>query len=70
MEFFKANTNINFMGQRNLAIVFSLILFVASIVITAIKGINLGLDFTGGTQIELSYAKSINITKFLKKLMF
>ncbi|MBT4804344.1 MAG: protein translocase subunit SecF [Legionellales bacterium] len=61
MEFFKANTNINFMGQRNLAIVFSLILFVASIVITAIKGINLGLDFTGGTQIELSYAKSINI---------
>jgi len=41
MEFFKANTNINFMGQRNLAIVFSLILFVASIVITAIKGLQI-----------------------------
>ncbi|MBT4885276.1 MAG: protein translocase subunit SecF [Legionellales bacterium] len=61
MEFFKENTNINFMGQRNLAVVFSLVLFISSIIITAVKGINLGLDFTGGTQIELSYAKSINI---------
>ena len=61
MEFFKPDTRIDFMGQRNIALLFSLIVFIASIAITAIKGINMGLDFTGGTQVELSHATSINI---------
>ena len=61
MEFFKANTNIDFMGQRKYALIFSLLLFTASIAVTMTKGINLGLDFTGGTQIEMSHNDSINI---------
>ena len=61
MEFFKAKSDINFMGQRKLAMAFSILLFIASIVVTAIYGINLGLDFTGGTQIEMSKDSSINI---------
>jgi len=61
MEFFKADTHIDFMGQRNLALLFSLIVFIASIAITATKGINMGLDFTGGTQVELSQPSSIDI---------
>lgn len=61
MEFFKTNTNIDFMGQRKYALIFSLLLFVASVAVTAVKGINLGLDFTGGTQIEMSHNDSINI---------
>lgn len=55
MEFFKPNTTINFMGQRKWAAVFSILLFVASIVSLVIHGLNFGLDFTGGTQITLSY---------------
>lgn len=55
MEFFKTNTNINFMGQRFLATIVSAILCLASIVSLAIHGLNFGLDFTGGTQIELTY---------------
>ena len=42
------------MGQRKLAMAFSILLFIASIIVTAVYGINLGLDFTGGTQVELS----------------
>jgi preprotein translocase subunit SecF len=63
MEFFKEKSNINFMGQKNLAIIFSIFLFVASIAVTAIYGINLGLDFTGGTQLEMSKDTTINIPK-------
>lgn len=68
MEFFKANTNIDFMGQRKYALIFSLLLFVASIAATMTKGINLGLDFTGGTQIEMSHKDSINIPDIRDKI--
>ena len=61
MEFFKEKSNINFMGQRKLAMAFSIFLFIASVVITCVNGINLGLDFTGGTQIEMSKSSTINI---------
>lgn len=61
MEFFKPDTRIDFMGQRNLALLFSLVVFVASVAITATKGINMGLDFTGGTQVELSQSSRIDI---------
>lgn len=61
MEFFKTNTKIDFMGQRKKAAVFSIVICVVSLTILAIKGLNLGLDFTGGTQIEVSYPKAPDI---------
>lgn len=63
MEFFKPNTNINFMGQRKLAAVFSTVLMVLSVISLFVHGLNLGLDFTGGTQIELRYAQSADFEK-------
>lgn len=61
MEFFKSDTKIDFMGRKNYAFAFSIILFIVSIVFTVKNGINLGLDFTGGTQLELKYGSSIDI---------
>lgn len=61
MEFFKSNTTINFMGQRFYAAIFSFILCAFSIVTLTINGLNLGLDFTGGTQIEVSYGKPVDL---------
>lgn len=58
MDIVKSNTNINFMGQRKVALIFSAILIVASIGSLATKGLNFGLDFTGGTLIELSYQQA------------
>ena len=55
MEFFRQLTQIDFMGQRNLAICFSAILFLGSAIAIAINGLHLGLDFTGGTQVTVNF---------------
>lgn len=51
---------INFMGQRKLAALLSLILLIGSCYSLATKALVLGLDFTGGTQIELGYDQPTN----------
>ena len=50
---------INFMRLRTLATVFSVILMLGSVAALAVKGINWGLDFTGGTLIELVYDQPV-----------
>src|ERR1700733_8635520 len=61
MEFFKHNTNIDFMAQRKWAAALSITLFVLSMLSLAVYGLNWGLDFTGGTQIHLSYPKEADL---------
>ena len=63
MEFFKHNTQINFMAQRKWAAVASTILFLLSITSLIINGLNWGLDFTGGTQIQLHFPQSVDVGK-------
>lgn len=62
MEFFKQGTKIDFMKQRKIAYVFSLIVFIASIISLCINHLNLGLDFTGGVQVELHYPNTVNLS--------
>jgi preprotein translocase subunit SecF len=61
MELFKRQTTIDFMGYRKLALVFSLLLIAASLGSLAVKGLNFGIDFTGGTVIEVGYEKSVDL---------
>src|SRR3989338_6029589 len=68
MEFFKHNTNIDFMAQRKWAAIFSSILFVLSLASLAIHGLSWGLDFTGGTQIQLSFPEEANLTQIRSNL--
>ncbi len=68
MEFFKTNTKIDFMGQRRLAGLFSIFICTASIIILIVNGLNLGLDFTGGTQIELTYAQEADFKDIREKV--
>jgi len=63
MEFFKPNTKIDFMAQRKGAAVLSIILFALSLISLAINGLNWGLDFTGGTQIQLSFPEEADLNK-------
>lgn len=68
MEFFRTNTHIDFMGQRKWAALFSIILFIASIISLAVNGLNLGLDFTGGTQIEVTYQQPADLNEIRHRL--
>lgn len=52
---------INFMGQRKLAMAFSLLLLLASIGSLVTKQLNWGLDFTGGTLVEVHYSQSADM---------
>lgn len=49
---------IDFMGFRKIASVLSITLVVIAIALLATRGLNLGLDFTGGTSVELEYQEA------------
>lgn len=49
---------IDFMGIRKIASVFSIALVIVSIALLATRGLNLGMDFTGGTSVELEYQQA------------
>jgi preprotein translocase subunit SecF len=68
MEFFSHSTKINFMAQRKWAFTFSSLLFICSISTLLINGLNLGLDFTGGTQMEISYKSAPDFNLIRKQL--
>ncbi|MEZ5556266.1 protein translocase subunit SecF [Haliea sp.] len=52
---------INFMGQRKLAIALSAVLLVAAIVSLSTRQLSWGLDFTGGTLVEVHYSESADL---------
>jgi preprotein translocase subunit SecF len=60
--------NINFMGQRKLWFAFSIILSLISVVSLAVNGLNLGLDFTGGTLVELKYSAPVELNQVRKAM--
>lgn len=61
MQILGKKTEINFMGKRKLAMVFSIVLMVVSLASLAIRGLSFGIDFTGGTLIEIAYPDSADL---------
>ncbi len=68
MHSFTGKTNIDFLGKRNIALGFSLILILISIVSLYTRGLNLGIDFTGGYLIEVGYSHSVELEPVRKAL--
>lgn len=69
MEFFKHKTNIDFMGLRKWSALLSVILFAASILALVVCKLNFGLDFTGGTQIQLAFPSAVEVSDVRQKLV-
>jgi len=61
MEFFKIKKNIPFMRYGVLTTTISLVTFVLAVLALTLRGLNLGVDFTGGMLMEVSYAQPANI---------
>jgi preprotein translocase subunit SecF len=61
MQLLKDKLAIDFMSKRRLAMILSSILLVTSLTALVTKGLNFGIDFTGGTLIEVGYPESVEL---------
>jgi preprotein translocase subunit SecF len=68
MEFFKYTKTFNFMGKSKLAMILSIILVLSSFGLLATKGLNYGVDFAGGTIVQVKYEKIAPIDEMRNKL--
>ncbi|MGX2039708.1 protein translocase subunit SecF [Methylocaldum sp. MU1018] len=68
MEFFKIKRDIPFMKYGRLTTTISLITFIFAVLSLGFKGLNLGIDFTGGMLIEVSYPQPANLDAIRKTL--
>ena len=68
MQLLKEQTNFNFMGRRKIAALFSLILIITAIVSLVTQSLNFGIDFTGGTMIEVAYQEETDLNQIRNTL--
>jgi preprotein translocase subunit SecF len=61
MEFFKKTPNIDFMGKRRVWFAISAAIVLLSLLSVLFRGLNWGIDFTGGTLLELHYAEPVEL---------
>jgi len=69
MEIFRVKKDIPFMKYRGISAIISTLTFVLAIAFLSIKGLNLGVDFTGGTIMEVSYPEAANIENIRETLV-
>jgi len=63
-----SRTNFDFLGKRKIAMIGSGILLIASLSSLAVSGLKLGIDFTGGTLLEVGYKQPVTLSKTRKSL--
>jgi len=68
VEFFRKPTQFPFMATRKVWYALSIVLMIASFVSFATRGLNLGIDFTGGVSVEASFPGTANVDAVRRKL--
>ena len=68
MQLLKTNSVIDFMGKRNIAMIFSAILLLGAVGSIVTRGLSMGIDFTGGTLIEVGYTQDANLPSIRETL--
>jgi preprotein translocase subunit SecF len=61
MEFFHKVPHINFLGARKPAMIMSIVVLLAAVASLYVRGLNFGVDFTGGVTVQVEYAKSVDL---------
>lgn len=61
MRLVPANTHINFLGHRNKAFLVSGVLLLIAILSLGVRGLNFGIDFTGGTLVQVGYSEAVGV---------
>ena len=61
MEIFNPDSNLNFMGWRKISLTVSCVLMVLAAATIFVRGLDYGLDFTGGVLVEVKYDKPIDV---------
>jgi preprotein translocase subunit SecF len=69
MKLIAKQTNFDFMGVRKPAAIISIVFIVIAITSFVVNGLNFGIDFTGGTIVELSYENGVDLDKVRKSLL-
>jgi len=67
-EIFKHTTKIDFMGRRKIAMAISGLVILVGIISLIIRGLNFGIDFTGGTLVEVAYQEPAAINDVRQNL--
>ena len=65
MEFFKIKKDIPFMSYGRYTTSISLVTFIFAVFFLATKGLNFGVDFTGGTVMEVNYAQPADLKRYV-----
>ena len=68
MEVFKKVKVYDFVKYSSYGLVISLVLILASFVLLGVKGINLGIDFAGGSVVQLQYSKDAPLAQIRELL--
>jgi len=68
MEFFKQTKTIGFMDKSKIAMIISIVLVLSSYALLLTKGLNFGVDFAGGTIVQVQYSKEAPIDVMRKQL--
>ncbi|MBT9612169.1 MAG: protein translocase subunit SecF [Burkholderiales bacterium] len=68
MELFKIKHDIPFMRYARVTTIISLLMFIAAVAALATKGLHLGVEFTGGTVLEVRYTQAAEIQKIREYL--
>ncbi|WP_199096504.1 protein translocase subunit SecF [Dyella sp. ASV21] len=68
MEIFNHNANVNFLGMRKISVGIAILLMLASIALIAVKGLNYGLDFTGGVSLVVDYENPVTTVEVQEAL--